>query len=399
MVKRKRTVSPSSFYGRTARDVARSVATTAAKRLLSTGAKYAWKTAVNRWRQSKGGMKKQTKSKNRARGRPQDVNLDTTGLHKRDLGLVVMGKKAKYEKLLGTYQYRNINQWVINGLQGHQVADFAEVYMTRDMLVGSTSNQRGERYKWYDDPAKLNPYWPVQPTDVYPNAQPTVVPLTDLVYVKNLKTITHLLNMTKIPMNVDVYWVTPKYDTNVNPIESWDAIFLNKSLGQTAPVGSTVTTSATADAGRAQSIDYGSNPFHHREFAKVWKCVKSSHVIAQAGEQVDLYLDFTVEKIVSRSNLTNSRLYQFLKGVSVFPLFIARCGLEGISTAENAASSEVAYGQVKLGVVSNQLYTFGALPTSRVSTARTYTGTIVSTTQVEKTIDDNDMVVDVKPNM
>lgn len=329
----------------------------------------------------------------------QDVNLDLQGLHKRDLGLVTMGKKVKHEKLLGTYQYRNINQWVINGLQGHQVADFGEVIMTRDQLIGTTSNLRGERYRWYDDPFHLNPFWSQPASTVYPNAQGTVVPPSDLLYIKSLKSISHMLNMTKIPMNIDVYWVVAKYDTNVNPIECWSAINLNKSLGQVPATGAQATTQATADAGRAQTIDYGSNPFHHREFLKVWKCVKSSHVIAQPGEQIDLYLDFSVEKIVSRSNLQSTRLNQFLRGLSVFPIVIARCGLEGIAVTENGASSEVSYGQVKLGIVSNQLYTFGALPTSRLSSARTYTGTIVSTTQFEKTIDDEDDVVNVKPDL
>lgn len=395
---RKRGISAGSFYG-PATKRSRTAAANAVSAAASSVVRSVLKKGIQRFRARKTKMKgsgSRTMTKTEKK-RKQDVNLDLQGLHKRDLGLVVLGKKVKHEKLLGTYQYRNINQWVIQGLQGHQVADFAEVMMTRPQVLGaSLSSNRGERYRWADNPYQLNPFSEVPTSLLYSG---TSTPASDLLYIKTLKTVTHMLNMTKIPMNVDVYWLTSKYDTSDNPIDTWTNILNDKSIGQSTQVGATATTTASATAGTALRIDYGANPFHHVEFAKVWKCVKSSHVIAQAGEQVDLYLDFQVEKIISRATLLSSRKQDFLKGITVFPIFIARCGLEGIATAEGAAASEVAYGQVKLGVVSNQLYTFGALPQSRISTARTYTGTIVSTTQVEKTIDDDDDIVLVKPDL
>jgi len=394
--KRKRGVSTRKFYG-TKRG--RSTGSALSNVLASNIVRSVFKKGMDRYKTAR-------KNKFKGNGSPtmtmqkkrysDDVRTDATGLHKKDLGLVVLTKKVNHEKLLGNYQYRNINQWIVQGLQGHQVADFPEVMFTRAQLIGDVSDVRSDRIRWPDSPKLLNPFAGHPGSTIYPVPATGVV--NDVIYIKNCKTIHHLLNMTKIPMNVDIYWVMPKYDTDMTPVSSWTDILNSKFMGQTGQTGATNTASTTATPGGALRIDYGQNPYQHQEFTKLWKCVKTSHCIIQAGEQVDLFIDFKMEKIVNIMNLA-TRNCQYLRGLTIFPLIIARCGLEGIATGETGASLEVAYGQVKLGVVANHNITFGALPQSRFSTARTYTGTIVSTTQVEKTIDDDDVIIPVKPDL
>lgn len=325
---------------------------------------------------------------------------ESTGLKLNDVGTVyVPGYKPLGMKTLGTYMYQNQNQWVMFSAQGFQNVDYTEVMLTRDQLRGSTADSRTNRLAWADDPYHLNP-WSTRPTNpIYSvPADPDLVSPNDVLYIKSIKVQHEILNMTILPQKVKIYFLTPNFDTSVNPIDCWNTIIADKNGGQTVAVPAQDLATANATPGQASGTNPGANPFNHIEFKNQWRVIASGQVVIQAGEQCNFKMNIGIEKIVARNTVTNVRTVQYLKGLTVFPMFITSAGLAGIAANINTEATEVGYGEVKIGVVSNQKYLFGALPVSRKSFNRIYPGLIEDAGQgaaaeATRIINDEDTIV------
>lgn len=318
----------------------------------------------------------------------------------RNLGVVSIGKKASiYGKQLGQYHYHNQNQWVMTGSQGFQVVDFPEVLFTRQQLVGDVSDVRSERYRWPDDPYRLNPFR-VRPTStIYPTAvNPTVVEGNENLYIKNVRVGYEFLSMAPVPQYVQCYFLTPNYDTDLNPIETWTSILEGLYSGQTATAFATSVSQLNATSGFGGITQPGFNPYASRDFAKFWKCLKSVKIVLPPGEQANMNFKINIEKFVKRSTVDEIRIQSFLKGISIFPMFICRSGLIGVKTAEQTQAAEVSYGEVKVGVVSNHQITFGAVEPVNRDTARFYPGLTYATVDQQRILDDEDSVIDPTAN-
>lgn len=307
------------------------------------------------------------------------------------LGTVKVGKQEK-PKVQGIYRYRNQAQWVIVGTQGRQVTDFPECILTRAMLVGSTDATRSERYRVPDDFFTLNPYVTAPASTIYPGPVP-VVPGNDVLNVRGVKTTFEILSMSKVAQVVKVYWLTPKFDTDVNPIDFWNQLVNKKNMTQgIAPFVNDIATASVA-AGGATINDVNNTPFSHVEFNKAWKVVKKAMVVLQPGDQHNFSLNFQINSVISRITLTDLRKDMFMKGISVFPMVIVRAGLVKLEVNPDD-TGEVSYAQPKIGIVHNQEITFGALPPSRLSTNRIHIGIAQNDfTNDKKIINDTDDVV------
>lgn len=311
------------------------------------------------------------------KGKPSTTNMqaESTGLQIRNVGTIQMGYgKVKRPRLIGSYFYQNQNQWVMQSAQGLQCVDFPEVILTQPQLLGDTSNVRTERYRWADDPFQLNPWSKRPDNNIYTVTQSDPTARNDMLYIKNVNVACEILSMCLIPQHVTIYWLTPKYDTDINPLDTWNAILAGKNLGQVVAVPAQDIATNTATAGQASGTNPGANPFSHREFSNQWTAICTQKIALQAGEQVNLKCTFEYEKYMARETVVSFRTNTFLKGYTVFPMFIIRAGLVGIASNETNEASEVAYGETKIGVVMNQKYTFGALPISRFSYNRLYPG-------------------------
>lgn len=318
---------------------------------------------------------------------------DVTGLVKRNLGIIKMYKKIpKHPQTLGRYGYHDISTYVIEGIQGQQITDFTENLFTRDMLVGNTSSTISERFKVPDDLYNLNPFVNRPTSTVFPNAISGVA-ASDKLYIKSVYVKHCFLSMTILPQEVYVYYLTPRFDTNQNPINFWESILQAKSQGQNNQ-GPVQDFAANPSPGAQAIQDWGANPFTHVEFRNNWKVVKSSKIVLQAGEQVDLSLTLQYEKIINRNTVNQTRATQFLAGITVFPMMIVRAALEGIKPNTESPATAVAYGKPKVGVMSNYYMHFRALPQSRHDVGRTYTGQVVNTTLPQIIYDDQDMEKD-----
>jgi len=83
---------------------------------------------------------------------------------------------------------------------------------------------------------------------------------------------------------------------------------------------------------------------------------------------------FKYNRIIEKELFATSRTGQYLKGLTIFPMCITNAGLAGISSSAELEATEVSYGEVKVGVMTNQYYSLGALPATRKSFARVFPG-------------------------
>jgi hypothetical protein len=301
-----------------------------------------------------------------------------------------MGKYHKINKGSGIIRLRNVNQWVASGIQGRQVVDFPEVILTRDMLMGVTDNTRSNRYRLATDIHALNPYHAVPVSTLYPIG--TTFPAQDTHYVQEVESDMQLLSMSTLPQQVTVYYVTPRYDTNNDPVTFWSNLHSDKSLTQvTATTAGTIGT-PSVNAGFSSHLDVGNNPWSHKEFRKNWKMVGKHQVVLQPGDQNNIRLKLHYGTYLSQSSLERSRTQQFLANITVFPFIVGVAGLEGISASAGGESSEVAYGKCKIGMVHNQTLVFRAPPANRLDIERVYKGAVEATTEEEKHIEATDDV-------
>lgn len=330
------------------------------------------------------------KGKSKTKSKRKNVSKDTsdqTGLKRINLGSVSLGRPMKHPKPLATYQFRNINNWVVDGIVGEQVVDFIEAINTRNQLFGVKSNDRNNRFAWPDNPFELNPFHNIPTSTLYPSG--AGVPNNDVLHIKNVQVELGFLSMTTIPQTVTIYMCTPKFDTDKTPLDHWVAVLAAKSLGAPTSTASNAISNATAQSGALTVNGWGVVPTHEREFTKCWSVLKKKEIVLQAGEQIDMMLRIQLEKIVHRTSL-EERSGQFLAGLTVFPMIVSKAGLVGIG-AFGAPAVEVTYGAPKVGVLHNYKVTFGALPRSRISVSRIYAGQLVNDiTDEKKIINDQD---------
>lgn len=303
-------------------------------------------------------------------------------------------KGGHYKKTEGTYLYRDIVPWVISSVAGKQAVDFPEVIFTQYQITGSTSTNFAERYRLPDDLFLLNPNAnPTPSTAIYPGP-PTAVLSNDYMYIKHVKVATRFLSMETIPQKVTVYWVTPKYDSDQNPITQWESIVTSKNISQGSAGARSVVTTTTA-LGGAESINtLGSSPWQHIEFRKNWGLVKKQKFVLQPGDQRNITFKVVYNKAINRNTFVNLRNNVFLAGYTVFPIVVIEGGLIGIGSDVASTASEVTTGPTKVGLLTDYQFVMGALPQSRFSVHRHVDHQIINpdVSQYQRMIDDTDEI-------
>jgi len=323
------------------------------------------------------------------------VTAESTGMQIRRLGTFQMvGFKPTPIKTIGKYAYHNINPWIMQSNQGVQNVDYLDVILSRDIIVGTANSNRTSRLQLADDLYQLNPYT-VDPTNNIHTAATTGTARNDVMYVDSVRVVFEFLNMTILPQEVQLIMCTPNFDTSINPIDSWIQIVTAKGLTQATAVTAVDIATPTATAGGAVLAFPRETPFVHREFRKLWTALNKTKICLQAGEQVNIEMIFKYNRIIEKELFATSRTGQYLKGLTIFPMCITNAGLAGISSSAELEATEVSYGEVKVGVMTNQYYSLGALPATRKSFARVFPGFVQNvglgvTSEVQKIFGDDD---------
>lgn len=356
----------------------RGYALTTAKNVLRIGMR-AWKARkVARNAKFNNGRSKTVSKTKTARNRVMDTS-NQHGLICRKLGIVRMFKYPQKMKTIGRYFYHVSKPQQIGNIQGQQSVNYLHQMFTRNMLIGANVTQaRTNRDAWDVDPFEFNPFSAPGTNNLFPAPAPADVADNDRMFIKQVNAHYSVLSMNTLPQFATIYFLTPKHDTDVPPTDDWANIVDAKAKTAVGQVVGNLVTDANAATGRSAIVDWGSNPFHHREFKSHWKCLKSAKLILQPGEQIDLRVQFDYEKLINRQTFIDHRERNILKDITVVPLMITQSGLYGQATGPGATSSEPAYGRTRVGLMCNYHVTFAAVPKSRVSTNLTYTGGLVN---------------------
>lgn len=296
------------------------------------------------------------------------------------LGPIVLGKKKI--RTLANAQYHISQQFIMSGVQGLQVSDSPDIMCTRAQLLGDVlTNNRVDRDNWPDSPWNLvfNGHAGTAATPVF--TTPPVAPfLSDKLCLQSASVNISCLSMKNVAQELTLYMLTPKHDTSQTPLNSWQTVMSNKSMGQPAPGVAQNTTTTTATAGVSNPNIYGENPFTHKEFRKQWKVLKKQVFILQPGDSRRYSTKIHWNRVIDQATLRNQRTSAYLANITVFPFVIVRagmCGIHEFADVTFGSALEVVHANAKVGFLCNQHFTFGALPTARVSTNRTYIGEIV----------------------
>lgn len=324
-----------------------------------------------------------------------DLTIHSLGSHKFPGNFRIPG-------LSNPLEYHNVNSWIINktGItvgQGLQRADWPEAIMTgawlSDFAFSSSLVGRitlpDSLYQASRPPAASLPGYGT----VSINTQ-----LDEKLYIGSVTSALSMLSMVTSPQIVDLYYITPKFDTNDEPIALWDQLMTFEVLGQASAVAPTNVGGTTAVAGGASSNQWGENPFRHAGFRKAWRVLRKQTIVLQPGDQRHLKFNIIYNRIFQKSQFLTNRTETYLRNITVIPFFIVRAGLVGITTAIGTDAESVSYGKVKVGTVHDVKIHLKTVPVQGRPASRIFPGTIINTTNKLQEIDDNDAVKEEKQN-
>lgn len=336
-----------------------------------------------------------TKTKTKKKSKLLEISQHND-LSVRNLGTFWPGKKwfPKY-KTIGKSYYHDVSNWVATSLQGEQCVDSIENILTRDMIVGLTTSARNNRqriavdlyYLAVTSASGVNSEFPDAATAQYAN---------DVFHVNNVVGTVSMLSMETIPQEVTVYFLTPRSDTNLDPVTYFSQVVNAHNMGAAAAGAATSIINPVAIVGGQTYTDVGNNPFLYPEFRSLWRSVTSVKVILQPGDQHNVKVDFQYNRRFYYREF-QARSEQYLAGITIFPMVIQKGGLVGLSlTGTDGSATEVANGSTKVGYATNFRYNLAALPPNRFTVGAFFPGNVETTTDYVKQIDDVDNVVNIE---
>lgn len=308
---------------------------------------------------------------------------------------IVLGNAVAKGKQLGNFHYMNNYSFIQNKNEGFQAVDVIGSHLTRDIIIGNLSaaaTNRLARETLADDLFLMNP-WSTLPGNAYFTSVATTV-AQDRIFVKNVHLDLEMLSMENVPQMVDIYLITPKFDSFQDPIASWAQSLTDVALGQGSNAPSVLRTVTTATSGKQSVNTYGVSPDASRIFRKTFNVLHCKSVILQPGDQYNLRYNIIYNKMLQKNLFSSSaRFENYLKGWTVTVMAVTKGGLVGMTNAAGTGASEVCHANIKVGYALNYKYNLSAVPTSRIETARVYEGLLVGdTTEVQQKLDDTDQV-------
>lgn len=352
--------------------------------------KYRIRLGMKR-RRTRSKRRKMSKKYNAAQEVSQHNNDNSIHLSPLTIGKAKLPHKYKFK-------YQVIRQRTQSGVQGTQLVMLCPAVGALGQLNGTTTNLRNVYEQWDADPYKLNPFSGILAVNtIYPGPFPAIV-ANDKLYWHGYNHHLSIINLSTVPCTASVCWLLCNNNASVTPIAAWDNVGgVEEALTQPGQVASALLATNTATGGFTGSTTYGAFPYEHKTFRKYWKLLDRFDYTLQPGDQVNLSRKINMNKIITKQWMTN-QTNTYLKGITIYPMIIARAGLVGVATAGGGnPAAEVAYGACKLGIVDNQEHHFGGVPIgNNLATTRVYQGTIVNDVVDElKHIIDTDAVATV----
>lgn len=170
-------------------------------------------------------------------------------------------------------------------------------------------------------------------------------------------------NLENSSTTVWVYFFLCKKNTNNSPANSWndDLDERDYALPVDVPTVTSDTTWATGGVTPAFIGTFPTTPNIKRN----WKLLKVRKFNLDGGQSHTINYFLKMNKRVDKDYVStlNSNAANYIAGLSIVPLVIARGSMVGINdTGASTTANEVTFAPVKLGIIGLRKYTFSALP-------------------------------------
>lgn len=277
-------------------------------------------------------------------------------LHK--LSSVYLHRKAK--KMQGKVKARETYQRISNGDQGKQAVDYLEMIFNRDKVIGTTSANRNNLFLAAYDYFELNTQSQHNNTTLL-TANAFNDNIARSIVVKGLGVTLEAISLCNVPAIVTVMFVTPKFDTFIDPIQAWGNLINAQGFGNTVVQGPTTIADPLAQPGKDSINNWGGYPEKTSGWSKQWSVLKKKTFVLQPGDQRNYHFYLGMNYAFRRQTFQTVRTCEYLKGLTVIPIVIVKGGLVGLATDEVTTSeaAEVGHAPTKVGFSTTYDYSFG----------------------------------------
>lgn len=312
-------------------------------------------------------------------------------------GYVFKKKKEPLTKGLGDYNYKSMSQRVLSNLQGQQAYGWVEPILHSAHLSGDVSVARNDLVRFTDSLWNMNPYSKSYGAvnDIHQITPPDYLSDGDKLHVKSVDSIVGIINLTKLPVEITLYYMTPVTNTDYDVDAVWTQALQAQTYGQKTKnavqsMGVTNFPNIKEAAGKEERGTWGNNPFSYYEFKKKYRCLRSQKFILQPGDQRHIKTNFVYNRTFSRNEIFFNGA-EWIGNCTVIPYIIARSGMVGFSSSDGGDTGEVSYGAPKVGIIHTQTIRMRALPVTRQSVSRVLNCLVENdTADYQKVVDADD---------
>jgi len=312
-------------------------------------------------------------------------------------GYVFKKKKEKLTKGLGDYNYKSMSQRVLSNLQGQQAYGYVEPILHTNHLAGDVSVARNDLVRFTDSLWNMNPYSKSYgaANDIHQNTGPDAFADGDKLHVKSVDSTVGIINLTKLPVEISLYYMTPISNIEYDVDAVWSQALQAQTYGQKVKnaaqnIGVANFPNIKEAAGYEERGTWGNNPFSYYEFKKKYRCLRSQKFILQPGDQRHIKTNFVYNRTFSRNEIFFNGT-SWIGNCTVIPYIIARSGMVGFSSSDGGDTGEVSYGAPKVGIIHTQTIRMRALPLTRQSVSRVLNCLVENdTADYQKVVDADD---------
>lgn len=302
-----------------------------------------------------------------------------------DFHVITLKKGKRYEKNAGKWRYVHQAQQVVkstDGLQGQ--CELAPMLTVGDQLLSTTgpiTTSLATIGQWGNSPFELNPYRKITGSSILTAGTSYA---NDYIHLTSSNIEITLSNLSsKIPVEIDFYFMLAQCNSEFSPIQIWTQTVSNEAMGQAVAHGISngvgvgqVTgydeiggyTSANKNSGEYFRFNYsglgpvttystyGITPMTHATFRKYWKPVFRKNIIIEPGDSKKQKFKVHYHRTFSYNQLQQlvSQSINCLKGVTIIPFMIIRGGPQYVG----GDTKVMTWSTAEVGVISNYRYDF-----------------------------------------
>jgi len=195
--------------------------------------------------------------------------------------------------------------------------------------------------------------------------------------------------MENVAVDIELYWMLCKKNTQNDPQQLWVAMLAAQTLGSAAAVPTPLTATLTSVAGQPTVAFPGARPFAIKGYKQIWQALKKQKFVMEAGCVKKINFKLLYQKLVRFPDMSAMYGINYIANHTVIPMLICKGSVVGVGLS--GPYQELTYARTKIGYLSNYTVNFRALATDRLQTTQAFLGNVAgSLTNSEALINDVD---------